>query len=367
MFDATSIRLRCDVPYGAFLSGGVDSSSVVGMMNKIIPENVNTFSIGFEDSRYDETPFSDYASTLFNTNHISKICKESLISLWPSSTWFCDQPHGDLSFLPTYEVSKLASHHVKVVLTGDGADELFAGYSKYLEIFKASTSYSNNQLSTHLNQHLSLLSCDQRSDLYTDDFKKKILVDDPEKFLSTIVNSAGDLDCINKALYVDTKLLLPGNNLVKPDRMTMANSIEARSPFLDYRMVEFAFSLPGEIKLKDGTSKYIMKQAFAPLITNKLAYRKKQMFTVPVGDWFKSSLSSILKRFLLCDTTLNRNIFKAHVIEQLVFQHCSGKYNHTRLLRALVSLELWMRIYIDTLVVPSSTEDPSIVKNSFSL
>ena len=135
--------------------------------------------------------------------------------------------------------------------------------------------------------------------MFTDDFKKKISLGDPELFLSSIISSSGDLDLINKALFVDTKLLLPGNNLVKPDRMTMANSIEARSPFLDYRMVEFAFRLPGKLKLSNGNTKYLLKKTFAPLISDRLAYRKKQMFTVPVGDWFKSSLSRSFKTFLL--------------------------------------------------------------------
>ena len=241
LLDATKIRLRCDVPYGAFLSGGVDSSTVVGVMSNIIPENVNTFSIGFKDPSYDESAYANYASQLFKTQHKSKVCDETMLSIWSSSVWFSDQPHGDLSFLPTFEVSKLASKYVKVVLTGDGADELFSGYTKYIDIFRELSSDSIDDFQASLTNHISLVSFDDRSQLFTDDFKKKISLGDPELFLSSIISSSGDLDLINKALFVDTKLLLPGNNLVKPDRMSMANSIEARSPFLDYRMVEFAF------------------------------------------------------------------------------------------------------------------------------
>ena len=364
LLDATKIRLRCDVPYGAFLSGGVDSSSVVGVMSNIIPENVNTFSIGFKDPSYDESAYANYASQLFKTQHKSKVCDETMLSIWSSSVWFSDQPHGDLSFLPTFEVSKLASKYVKVVLTGDGADELFSGYTKYIDIFRELPSDSIDDFQASLTNHISLVSFDDRSQLFTDDFKKKISLGDPELFLSSIISSSGDLDLINKALFVDTKLLLPGNNLVKPDRMTMANSIEARSPFLDYRMVEFAFRLPGKLKLSNGNTKYLLKKTFAPLISDRLAYRKKQMFTVPVGDWFKSSLSRFLKTFLLDEKTLRRNIFKPRVVEKLVSQHCLGQHNHTRILRALVSLELWMRIYIDTIEIPLNATDHSVVKNS---
>lgn len=342
MDDATRIRLRADVEFGAFLSGGVDSSTIVGLMAKHMDTPVKTFAIGFSDKRFDESEYAQQAANLFNTDHTLETVEEDLIQLWPMMMWHCDQPHGDVSFMPTYRVSALAAKHTKMVLTGDGGDELFAGYDKYRELFNApnDTSIWDDLLW----QKLNLLDEDKQRELFAD----STLMDyNPKAWAQEHLNQFQQTDNINRALYFDTTLLLSGNNLVKPDRMGMAVSLEARTPFLDYRVIEWAFSLPGEYKWKDNVSKHLLKKMAAPLIGDDLAYRKKQMFTVPIGEWFKERLQPLLREILLDERTLGRNLFKKETIERWLDDHTHDRANYTRELRALVAFELWARSFLD--------------------
>ncbi len=340
--DATRIRMRADVTFGAFLSGGVDSSTIVGLMSRHMNQPVKTFAIGFNDQRFDESIYAQQAAELFSTDHTLEIVEEDLIQLWPAMMWHCDQPHGDVSFMPTYRVSALAAKHTKMVLTGDGGDELFAGYDKYRELFNAP---KDQQLwSTLLWQKLCLLTEAQQSALFRD---KTLLDYSPQQWAKNHLNQFQQNDNINRALYFDTTLLLSGNNLVKPDRMGMAVSLEARTPFLDYRVIEWAFSLPGHYKWRDNTSKYLLKKMATPIIGESLTYRKKQMFTVPIGEWFKERLQPLLHNILLDERTLNRNLFNPDTIKQWLLDHTSGKANYTRELRALVAFELWARSFLD--------------------
>ena len=286
--DAVRLRMRADVPYGAFLSGGVDSSTVVGLMGRHSDSPVKTFCIGFEDQLYDESIYAQEAADRFGTDHFSKRVDANMLDLWPMATYHCDQPHGDVSFLPTFRVSELAAEHVKMVLTGDGGDELFAGYDKYRNFFGEESAFvsSDSSFRDAYTQNISLFGDRTRQDLFSASFHQHVdeqLVWQP---VEDILQKTKHLGRINQALMVDMLLLLPGNNLVKPDRMGMAVSLEARTPFLDYRMMELAFRMPGDIKLRNGVTKYIFKKAVKNLIGENLAYRKKQMFTVPVGEWF---------------------------------------------------------------------------------
>jgi asparagine synthase (glutamine-hydrolysing) len=358
--DATFLRMRADVEVGAFLSGGVDSSSVVEAAVRTCSEkNLKTFSIGFNDKRYDESYYSKLASEKFKTHHYLEIANPEIIQDWPLTTYFCDQPHGDVSFLPTYYLSRLASRHVKAVVTGDGGDELFAGYEKYAEFFKQTPS---SNLEEDYFDSISLLSHEEKNDLYTDDFKIKMRGEHSFSLVDFVRKDFADHDSLNRALAVDVLFLLPGNNLVKPDRMGMAHSLEARTPFLDYRMVEFAFSLPGNLKLKNGETKYILKKAVEERIGEELTYRKKQMFTVPIGEWFKVELASFLERVLLTDKHRDRGIFQQSKIENLVRSHVSGSRNYTRILRALVSLELWFQAFVDRKDLKVSQSDSITAK-----
>lgn len=341
--DAVRLRLRCDVPFGAFLSGGVDSTTVVGLMARHMSEPVKTFCIGFDDPRYDESSFAQAAATRFKTEHSMQRVAPDMLDLWPMATYHCDQPHGDISFLPTYRVSEMAAQRVKVVLTGDGADELFAGYDKYKSFFgnPEMAGMSDETFRRAYFDSISLFSATAKRSLYTQDAYDRLGSIDSFEVARPYFDEVPHQDRINQALYLDMQLLLSGNNLVKPDRMGMAVSLEARTPFLDYRMMEFGFRMPGGLKLKDGVTKYLYKKAVQPLIGAELAYRRKQMFTVPVGEWFRGPkrdycserLEVLAKQNTIVDPLRARNLLE---------EHCTGPKDNTRELRALISLSHWI-------------------------
>jgi asparagine synthase (glutamine-hydrolysing) len=343
--DAVKIRLRADVPFGAFLSGGVDSSSVVGLMAKHMELPVKTFTIGFHDEKFDESPFAELAATRFGTEHVVEKVEANLLGLWTKATYHCDQPHGDVSFMPTYRVAELASRKVKMVLTGDGADELFAGYDKYKSFFSSDDVFklSDETFQAGYLENISLFDAGSREKLYGEKLKANIKECNAKECLAPLFKKSTHMDRINQALYIDTMLLLPGNNLVKPDRMGMAVSIENRAPFLDYRMVELAFSMPGSLKLKKGETKYIYKKAVEGLIGQDLTYRKKQMFTVPISEWLKHELRDMVTELLFSKKSLKRKLFNKQYVKSLYAIHCTGSANNTREIRALMALEIWFR------------------------
>lgn len=346
--DAVRIRLRSDVLIGAFLSGGVDSGSVVGVMAKHLKKPFKTFCIGFNEKRYDESPFAQVIATKFGTEHIMEKVEPNMLDLWPKATWYCDQPHGDISFLPTYRVASLASQYLKVVLTGDGGDELFAGYDKYRDFFSSlSPDCSKDDFQQSYYKNISLFSDEDKNTLYTEDMRQHTSGISSFDLVRPIFEHAGHHDYINQALSIDMQLLLPGNNLVKPDRMGMAVSVEARTPFLDYRMMEFAFRTPGRYKLHNNETKYLLKKAVTPIIGKELSYRKKQMFTVPVGEWFKKDLAKYTEDLLLSEKALSRGLFRCDVIRQMLKAHQSTEINYTREIRALIAVELWAQVHID--------------------
>ena len=350
--DAIRLRLRAEVPFGAFLSGGLDSSTVVGIMCRYSSSPVNTYAIGFHDLRFDESLYAAEAATRFGTRHSPLIVDENMLDLWPMAIWYCDQPHGDISFLPTYRVAELAAREVKMVLTGDGGDELFAGYEKYQQFFAGEQAHTMPDASfrqCYLDS-ISLFGAAARQSLYSSRMAAAVAGRDPNSGATSLFAEAAHMDRINQALYVDMQWLLPGNNLVKPDRMGMAVSLEARTPFLDYRMMELAFRMPGNLKLHRGETKYLLKRAVAPLIGERLAYRHKQMFTVPVGEWFRDSLSSFVADLLLSPRALARDLFNPTAIRQILAEHRVRAPDRTREIRALIAVELWARIFLDPTV-----------------
>jgi asparagine synthase (glutamine-hydrolysing) len=342
--DATRIRLRADVPWGAFLSGGVDSSTIVGLMARHVKEPVKTFCIGFADPRYDESAYAAQAAARFGCQHTSEIAELNMLARWPQVLYHLDQPHGDASFMPTLRVSELAAKHVKVVLTGDGGDELFAGYDKYAQFFARpdAQNLSAGDFQRQYFNSISLFSPEAKLNLYRPEVRQQLEgIDSFAQAAKPWFDESQHFDRINQALYLDMQLLLSGNNLVKPDRMGMAVSIEARTPFLDYRMMEFAFRSRGATKLSAaGDKKHWFKKAAAPLIGEDLAYRKKQMFTVPIGDWFKHESYDWLA-LTLQKSELLAQYLRRQEIDSMLNQHRSGAANHTRELRALAALALW--------------------------
>lgn len=344
--DAVRLRMRADVPFGAFLSGGVDSSSVVALMARHQREPVRSFCIGFPDPRFDESPFARDAAARFGSAHRERIVQPDMLDTWEHALWHCDQPHGDASFMPTLEVARLAAAEVKVVLTGDGGDELFAGYDKYASFLAdpAMAALPDAEFLRRFVEHTGLFGAAARQALFQPWLRNRLAgVDSVADVAAPWFAEAGHFDRVNQMLYLDMMLLLPGNNLVKPDRMGMAVSLEARTPFLDWRMMEFAFRAPGDTKLRDGDKKHWFKRAVEPVIGADLAHRRKQMFTVPIGEWFRGPRRAWLHDLLFASDAIGARLFDPATVRRMFDGHVDGSANHTRELRALAALELWAR------------------------
>jgi asparagine synthase (glutamine-hydrolysing) len=340
---AVSLRLVSDVPFGAFLSGGVDSSTIVGLMSKHLANPVKTFTIGFSDPRFDESSYARLASERFSTDHVCEIVNYDIVSDWDNFIRYCDQPHGDVSFMPMRKVAEVAARDVKMVLTGDGADELFAGYDKYVPLLGKESTIGRADFIEQYLPYIELFDRAQLQRLWRPEIAKRIDETCVDGMLFHAISRVEHFDDVNKALYLDMCFLLSGNNLVKPDRMAMSHSLETRAPFLDHRVMEFAFQTPGGMKLRGSDKKHYLKKAVAPLIGQELAYRKKQMFTMPIGEWFRNELRQYCGEMLLAQTSRVNEIFEPIVIDELLTDHLSGKRNRTREIRALISIELWLR------------------------
>lgn len=339
--NAVDIRLRSDVEVGAFLSGGLDSSLVCAYMRKIIgpDKTISVYSIGFNEMKYDESLFSDYVAKKLDLNRSLYKLDSDILKYWSLTTFYNDQPHGDTSFIPTYLLSEFAAKQNKVVLTGDGGDELLAGYDKYKIL-------NESNIDTYFDKSC-LMNVSFLDQLLTDNFKAKVDLTVSRNLINETISQVPNSDSINKALFFDVVQLLPGNNLVKPDKMAMANSLETRSPFLDYRLFEFFAGISGSRKIKFGETKYFAKALGIKHFKDSHVYRDKQMFTVPVGEWFKSSLSDYIEEYLFNGRLESRDLFNVTFLRKMVDDHKSGKHNYTRELRALLNLEIWLRIFID--------------------
>lgn len=338
--DAIKIRLRSDVGIGAFLSGGLDSSLVCAMTKEKFNISLDTYSIGFKEKRFDESQWAKKVAYLCGLNNKVHTLESDIVELWNTTTWHNDQPHGDISFIPTYIISKFAAQDYKLVFTGDGGDEAFAGYTKYFSVFE-------NSLDDYFDS-ISLIKDDKEFDrLYTKEFTELVDYNLPKKIFSEIIDEVNCKDDVNKILHFDTRQLLPGNNLVKPDKMAMANSLETRSPMLDYRLFEYMQSLHGSFKLRDNETKYILKKFALKYLPKDIVYRDKQMFTVPVGEWFKTHLKDYVSNIIKSDSLKNRNIFNTIYLESILEKHLKGEKDFTRELRAIVNLEIWFREFED--------------------
>ena len=339
--NAIKIRLRSDVGIGAFLSGGLDSSLVCAMTKDNFDVSLDTYSIGFKEKRFDESMWAKQVADYCGLNNNVHILQSNIIDLWGETTWHNDQPHGDISFIPTYILAEFAAKDYKLVFTGDGGDEAFAGYEKYFGVF-------DNDLNTYFDS-ISLIKDDNIfNHLYTDVFKKEIDYSVPLKIFNSITDEVSEKDDVNKILHFDTRQLLPGNNLVKPDKMAMAHSLETRSPLLDYRLFELMQSVHGSFKLRENETKYILKKFSLKYLPKDVVYRKKQMFTVPVGEWFKTKLKSYVVNIINSDSLKSRKIFNPVYLNMMLDDHINNKKDYTRELRAIVNLEIWFRKFEET-------------------
>ncbi len=376
---AVEERMMADVPLGAMLSGGVDSSIIVGIMSSLTDQRVKTFAVGFDVPECNELPYARLVAQHFGTEHHELVVKSSDLSeYWPLLTWHRDEPVSEPSDLGVYLISKLARQYVKVVLTGEGGDELFAGYPKYVvdwlaQYYGLLPAFVRDQVITPL---LDLLPYSMRKVKFA---ARALSLPAPQRWMSWFGIFNGQLkdkllsastkaninldsslafqrwleknpqrDNLSSMLYLDTKIWLPDNLLMKADKMTMAASLEARIPFLDYQLVEYAASIPSHVKIRPLKAKYLLKQAFADLLPGPILTRKKMGFNVPTGTWFRKGQRNLISRLLLSERARSRGFLNDAFVAHLLRDHLEGRTNYQAQLFTLASLELWFRVFIDS-------------------
>lgn len=378
---SVQMRMIADVPLGAFLSGGLDSAAVVALMVQESHQAIKTFAIGFaNEPSFDETRYAKQVAARFVTEHQEFIVEPDVIRLVDELVWHHDQPFGDSSAIPTYLVSKLARDYVTVALTGDGGDELFAGYDRFraaqlaqtldrlpggapkaireaLSRLPESTDYgglvrranrfirtAGMPLSERYLSWVRYVSADWVRALAGDEGEQRVQGDYAAHFGK--LPSGGDA-MLAQLLHVNLTTYLPEDLLVKADRCSMAASLELRPPFLDHVLVQFAAGIPPHLKLRHGTSKYILKKAMRGILPDSIIDRKKHGFGVPVGAWLRGDLKDYAHTILLDERTLQRGIFKEDAVQRMFHTHQSGKSDLGQALWALLTFELWMRRTFD--------------------
>jgi len=377
---AVERRLMSDVPLGAFLSGGLDSTIVVGVMSQLMSAPVKTFSIGFEgDPAYDETSYARMVAERFKTDHTEFRVSPSAIDLVEKLVWHHDGPFGDSSAVPTYIVSKLTREKVTVVLTGDGGDELFAGYLRfYAAVLSEKIPRVVGRGAHGLLSTLPVPSSDRHPLARAQRFFKAmdtplydrmtrwnaLFFDDLDQLLrpellaslapvDRLRNIARDMpmmegrSTLSKVLHANFASYLPDDLLVKTDRCTMANSLEARSPFLDRELIEYVAALPDDLKLKSRHTKVILREAFADILPPAIQRRGKMGFGVPLGTWFRGDLRDYMRDLLVSPNARYRTMLSAPYVESLVSRHLSGDANLGHQLWSLLCFEQWLRLLPD--------------------
>lgn len=369
-------RLISDVPLGAFLSGGLDSTYVVGLMKELCDKPVKTFSIGFESGEgYDETEFSRLASQLYETDHKEIFIGEKSFELLPKILWHMDEPIADFASIPTYILSEFAKKKVSVVLTGEGADEIFGGYRKYKYLQAFHSYYKIMPLilrksisrtarlfgkSLYLNRIREFHSADSVVEYYLkliSFFSESEKNDLCNKSLLDHVEGRPDAEIVkpffnrvplaNSLMYLDFKTWLPEDILMKVDKTTMAHALEARVPFLDPNMLNLIEKIPHNLKIKFNREKYILRHAMKGVVPSKIYNRKKHGFNVPIHRWLEVGLKDIVRDLLSKDSIGKRKLFNYSYIEKLFKDYDKSKIYYSRQLWALLNFEIWARIYID--------------------
>ncbi|KUM52647.1 XrtA/PEP-CTERM system amidotransferase [Rheinheimera sp. EpRS3] len=356
--EAVDIRLVAEVPLGAFLSGGVDSSAVVAMMAGLQSDPVNTCSIGFDSPQFNETEFARQVAARYNTNHHENIVSQNDFELLDQLADLYDEPYADSSAIPTYRVCQMARQHVTVALSGDGADELFAGYRRYKlhlneerfrnwlplairkpvfgllgkiypkldwapRFLRAKTTFQSLAMDTVAGYHnsIAILRQDQRDRLFSPAFKQRLNGYSSLEVFRRHGARVKHLDPMKIAQYLDMKTYLVGDILTKVDRASMAHSLEVRVPFLDHKFVEWAFTAESSANLQNGVGKFSLKKALEPHLPDDVLYRKKMGFAVPLAEWFRGPLQQKLQDKLLSDVMINSGYFNVAELKQLIDDH----------------------------------------------
>ncbi len=383
---AVEKRLQSEVPLGAFLSGGVDSTIIVGLMAKLMREPVRTFSIGFPVGEFDETSYAREAAQRFGTIHEEFQVRPDAIEILPRLVWHFDEPFADSSALPTWYVSQLTRQHVTVALTGDGGDELFAGYDRYKAVwlgerfdrlpaplrwlgagrfwqaipsgakqkcvrrrFKRFVEMLGRSPVDRYLEWISIFGQSRREELYADGFRSQLTNEEPIKFFAAAMDRCCRRDPITAVSLGDLVTYLPCDLMTKVDIASMAHSLECRQPFLDYRVVELAARIPIALKFRRGGGKRILRETFADLLPESIQRRPKMGFGVPLDHWFRQELKSFAQEILLDRGTLERGYFRAEMVRRLYDEHQQGRFNHGYRLWALLVFELWQRQWLSSI------------------
>jgi asparagine synthase (glutamine-hydrolysing) len=381
--DAVRCRLISDVPVGAFLSGGIDSSAVVAIMAESGAAPVKTFSIGFEEAAYDERRFARMVAERYGTDHHEFVVRPQAIEILPKLAWHYDEPFADSSAIPTYCLAELTRPHVTVALNGDGGDENFAGYERYAA-HAAAARYAGlpGPMRTALASVARLIPTSPRMprllargrrwldgaedpperryvrwmshfhaslkrELCTEDFRREAGGGEAERLVLDLFRDSDAPDLVDRTLDVDVRTYLPDDLLVKVDIATMAHGLEGRSPLLDHELMEWSASLPSSMKLRRLAKKHIFKRAVADLLPPPVTARRKMGFGVPIDRWFRGELRDLARDVILGRRARERGYFQPAVVTRLVEEHVNGIRDWHYQLWNLLMLELWHQTYVD--------------------
>jgi len=381
--ESVKLRMIADVPLGAFLSGGIDSSAIVALMSKLSDQPVKTFSIGFSEEKYNELKYARQIAKKFKTDHKEFIVKPDAISMLPKLVYHYEEPYADSSALPTYYVSKMTRDFVTVALNGDGGDENFAGYGRYsvqkfglwydkimplhkylvLPISKFLAKNIQNTffdraylfaktLSEKYNyrylNYIRYFSNKLKDKIYTDNFKQKVIGLDSCDIVAKKFNEAGTKNKMDQCLFADFTTYLPNDLMVKVDIDSMTVALEGRSPFLDHEMLELTAQIPFDLKLKGlNNKKYILKEALRGLVPDSVMFRPKMGFGVPIDTWFRGELKDFAYNTLLSEKAISRGVFKKEALKAILDEHNNTQISHAYRIWALITLELWFQQYFD--------------------
>ncbi len=382
--EATKMRLISEVPLGAFLSGGVDSSVVVALMAQESNDPVKTFSIGFDEQDFSELKYARRVAEHVGAEYNEFIVRPNAMDVLPTLVEHYGEPYADSSAIPTYYVSKETRQHVTVALNGDGGDESFGGYERYAAMQLAETyqRFPGLLRKAFIEAPVGLLPSSElkrtrirdvqrfvlaanlprneryyywmsnikdrfKDDLYTNEFKAATQENRPFHFLEQWYKQANGTGLLDSTLLADQMTYLPNDLLVKVDIASMANSLEARSPLLDHKVIEFAASLPENLKMRRFQTKYLLKKVAARLVPKEVIYRQKMGFGVPIGKWFRGEMRDFVHSVLLSEKAMKRGLTDPAMVRQWVEHHETGVADHTHHIWALLMLELWFRRFID--------------------
>jgi asparagine synthase (glutamine-hydrolysing) len=388
-------HLLSDVPVGAFLSGGLDSSLIVAVLARDLGLNPQTFSIGVKESDFDETPYARMVAEQYQTQHIEERVAADLVRSLPKIIWHLDEPSDPIAAC-MYQAARLAAQHVKVVLGGDGGDELFAGFDRYvgaryidkyslmplalrrgmigpvLDRVPDSFTYKSMTQKLRWVHHLSLqptaaeqyaeATCffrfthQEKHDLYADNLWKELGNRNSTSAITEPFNGDAAEDLLDRMLYTDFVTRLPEHSLMLTDRMTMAHGLEARSPFLDHEMVEFLAKVPGNIKVQKNQPKHLMRKLAENYLPASILQREKQGFMFPIAYWFRTDLYPLISHTLENSHFINDGWFKKEAIQNLLTEHRTNRRDHHVRLWMLLNLELWHQLYIEGVEQETLTE-----------